>query len=391
MPFFSLTRVIFSALSWLLLAGAVYLLWTGVAGHEFVGPEGEVLRDREPWRLWLGGALLAWCLLGRAPTLWLITRPDRSPSQAVRTGGRTIDGATGSRLYVEEAGAGPTLLLTHGWGMDSTIWRRTRGELRDRVRLLAWDLPGLGLSRLPPGSRPSLDSYAADLRGLVLAQPEPVVLVGHSIGGMIIQTLAREHPELFGRQIAGVVLLNTTYTDPSRTMVLGGLVRALRPLVVAGLRLTAWLQPLAWVSAWQSYLSGAAHMGNRFGFGPDVTRSQLEHTTLLATRNPPGVQALGIRAMLSWDADGALAAIGCPILVIAGGIDLVTKKEASAHIVQTSPVASLRSVSNANHMGFLEQAEVYGAEMLAFVEALQRSAAVDDNSAVPRQPTPGVA
>ena len=373
MPFFSLTRLLFSGLSWLLLAGALYLLWTGAAGREIVDPQGEIFRARDSWRLWLGGALLAWTVLGRFPTLWLTARPDHTPSRAVRNGGRMIDGASGSRLYVEEGGAGPTVLLTHGWGMDSTIWGRTRGELRDRLRLVAWDLPGLGLSRLPRGGRPSLEGYAEDLRGLVLAQAQPVVLAGHSIGGMIIQTLAREHPELFGRQIARVVLLNTTYTDPTHTMVLGGLVRALRPLVTAGLRLTAWLQPVAWLSAWQSYLSGAAHLANRFGFGGEATRSQLEHTTLLATRNPPGVQARGIRAMLGWDADGALARVDCPILVIAGGVDLVTKREASEHIVRTSPGATLRSVPDANHMGFLEQAGVYSAEILAFVEALPGS------------------
>ena len=373
MPFFSLTRFLFNGLSWLLLAGAIYLLWTGAAGREIVDPQGEILRARDPWRLWLGGALLAWSVVGRFPTLWLTARPDHTPSRAVRNGGRMIDSASGSRLYVEEGGAGPTVLLTHGWGMDSTIWGRTRGELRDRLRLLSWDLPGLGLSRLPSGGRSSLESYAEDVRGLVLAQAEPVVLAGHSIGGMIIQTLAREHPELFGRQVAGVVLLNTTYTDPSGTMVFGGIVRAFRPLVRAGLRLTAWLQPVAWLSAWQSYLSGAAHLANRFGFGAEATRSQLEHTTLLATRNPPGVQARGIRAMLDWDADGALAGVDCPILVIAGGVDLVTKREASEHIVRTSPGAILRFLPEANHMGFLEQAEVYSAEILAFVEALPSS------------------
>ncbi len=103
------------------------------------------------------------------------------------------------------------------------------------------------------------------------------------------------------------MLVNTTYTNPLRTMALGGLAQALRrPLLEPMLRLTIWLQPLAWLSAWQSYLSGAAHLANRTGFSQHVTRSQLEHTTLLATRNPPAASARGNLAMFGWDADGAL-------------------------------------------------------------------------------------
>ena len=66
---------------------------------------------------------------------------------------------------------GTPFIKMHGLGNDFAIFDAREAEIpmpADRVRLLAWDLPGLGLSRLPPGGRPSLDSYAADLRGLVL-------------------------------------------------------------------------------------------------------------------------------------------------------------------------------------------------------------------------------
>ncbi len=61
-----------------------------------------------------------------------------------------------------------------------------------------------------------------------------------------------------------------------------------------------------------------AHGANRFGFGRFVTRSQLEHTILQMTRNPPGVQARGNPAMCEWDATAALRTIGVPVLVIGG-------------------------------------------------------------------------
>lgn len=370
MPFLTLFRALFALVSGAILITGAYLLWSGLSGGEIQYVDGEWRTEREAWRIWIGAGLLVWSALGRFPVLWLSARPDkREPGVA---GGKSLiqGGATGSLIHVEEDGAGPTLVACHGWGMDSTIWNELKRATQRELRWVTWDLPGLGRSRLAPGARPALDAYAEDLRGLVLSQGSPVILVGHSIGGMIIQTLARDHPALFDREVAGVVLLNTTYKDPSHTMVLGGLVRALRPLVKAGLKLASWLQPLVWILAWQSYLSGSAHLANRLGFGAHVTRRQLEHVTLLATRNPPGVQAQGIRAMLDWDADGALASVRRPVLVVSGGVDVITKFEAGAHIAGTASAATLVKIPGANHMGLMEQADLYGAQIDAFVDSL---------------------
>jgi pimeloyl-ACP methyl ester carboxylesterase len=95
--------------------------------------------------------------------------------------------------------------------------------------------------------------------------------VGHSIGGMTIQTLARDDAAYFNRKVAGTVLVNTSYTNPLKTMILSGLAQAIRwPLLEPLMRLGIVLQPLVWLSAWQSYLSGSSHMANRLGFGKYV-------------------------------------------------------------------------------------------------------------------------
>jgi pimeloyl-ACP methyl ester carboxylesterase len=171
------------------------------------------------------------------------------------------------------------------------------------------------------------------------------------------------------------VLVNTTYTNPLKTMILSPLVTALRwPLIEPMMRLTIWLQPLAWISAWQSYLSGSAHLANRLGFGKYVTRSQLEHTTLLATRNPPAVQAKGNLAMFRWDVSASLPQIPGPVLVLGGDVDLVTKLEASRVIAGAVPGARLQVVEGVNHMGFLERADVYNAAIAEFAAGVQSSA-----------------
>lgn len=334
--------------------------------------DGTLARTRDDWRLWAGLGLLAWSFFGRLIVTPLLARGDKVPSRPERGEGRSLTGASGAELYVETHGPadGPPIVLTHGWGLDSTIWSYAKRDLAQRHRLILWDLPGLGRSKLAKDSALSLADFAADLRTVIgLAGGKPVVLVGHSIGGLTIQTLARDDPEMFGREVAGVVLLNTTHTNPLKTMILSGLVQALRwPLLEPMLRLTIWLQPLAWLSAWQSYLSGSAHIANRLGFGKYVTRSQLEHTTLLATRNPPGVQAKGDLAMFRWDATAALPQITVPALVIGGDKDIVTKLEASRTIAE---VARLQVVEGVNHMGFLERADVYDGAIAEFAISVQ--------------------
>ena len=132
------------------------------------------------------------------------------------------------------------------------------------------------------------------------------------------------------------------------------------------MRVAILLQPLVWLSAWQSYFSGMAHLGNRLGFGKFVTRSQLNHVTLLAAKNPPGNVQKGNLAMFRWDATGALAGTGVPILLLAGELDIVTKPTASADIARQASTASVEFVHGVNHMGMLEQAEQYNSAIAAF-------------------------
>jgi pimeloyl-ACP methyl ester carboxylesterase len=192
---------------------------------------------------------------------------------------------------------------------------------------------------------------------------------------MTIQTLAMHHPELFGTTIVGTVLLNTTYTNPLKTMIFAGLAQALQPLLKLAFHLEAALFPLAWISAWQSYLSGSTHMANRLTFGAGVTRRQLNHIALLGTRNSPASIAKGNLAMIDWDATGAVANIPGPLLIVAGDGDIVTKREASGTIATTAIAPQLEIVENANHMSFLDHAPSYHKLIGDYAEsAFQRAA-----------------
>ena len=375
MPLISIVRAFFVLLSLALLAVAVYLLWSWYDGDLVRDGAGVLHRFREGWRLWTGLGLLAWSFLGRFILPLLVARRDSHPTHARRGHGQVFPGGGGASLYVETHGApdAPVIVMTHGWGLDSTIWHYAKQDLASKFRLVLWDLPGMGRSRLAKDGAVSLERFARDLLSVIeRAGPAPVLLVGHSIGGMTIQTLARDHPTLFASRVAGVVLVNTTYTNPLKTMALSGLAQALRrPVLEPMMRLAVWLQPLAWLSAWQSYLSGSAHLANRIGFGRAVTASQLEQTTLLTTRNPPGALAKGNLAMFRWDATAALPGLACPALVIGGDLDIVTKLEASSTIAAKAPGAELKVVEGVNHMGFLERSDLYNRAIADFASAVQ--------------------
>lgn len=77
--------------------------------------------------------------------------------------------------------------------------------------------------------------------------------------------------------------------------------------------------------------------------------------------------------MFRWDATPALPHLNVPCLVIGGDIDIVTKLEASELIAGTVPSARLKVVNGANHMGFLEQSEIYNAAISDFARSVLRS------------------
>ncbi len=370
MPLILLLRFSLSIVSLAILGAAGYLFWCWHNGEVVRDVHGVLHLVRHDWQLWTAVALSAWSFGGGGFVLKpFLARRDKEKFTPTRENGTVIEGVNGASLYVETHGRAdkPCIILTHGWGLDSTIWGLTKRDLKDRFRVVCWDLPSMGKSKAPHRAV-SLDSFAENLERIIeYTGADKVLLVSHSIGGMATQTLARDRPALFRERVAGVVLVNTTYQNPLTTMIMSGVLQALRfPIIEPQLFATLVLWPLAWLSAWKSYLDGSAHLANRFGFGPTVTHSQLEHTTLLSIRNAQGAQAKGNLAMFRWNADGALGPTGVPVLVIAGKDDIVTQPRGSRHIVATTPGAQLMVVDQANHMGFLERADVYNPAIANF-------------------------
>jgi pimeloyl-ACP methyl ester carboxylesterase len=365
-----------------LFAAGAYLLWSWWDLREALDA-GRIVEGDFDWRLWIAGALLALSLLGRVPVLWLLGRAGDDAARLNRLPGEPVRTPDGAVLHTEATGPvdAPVLVFVHGWGMDASTWHDARVRLATRYRVIAYDLAGLGNSKGPGDGRYSLERFADDLATVLdRLAPRRAIVIGHSIGGMIIQTFCRRHPQLLGGQVLGVVLENTTHTDPSQTTILGRLLGALRPVLIPLMWLDVVLFPIVWLMNWQSYLSGSTHLAMRFGgFGTRPSRAQLDQVARLATRNPPQVQAKGNIAMMRWEGAGDLGQIRVPTLVFAGGRDLVTVPRAGEALARWIPTATLRPMSQAGHMGPLELADAYNAEIARFAdEVFTRGAAWAD-------------
>jgi pimeloyl-ACP methyl ester carboxylesterase len=88
-----------------------------------------------------------------------------------------------------------TYILVHGAWHGGWCWHRIVAQLlRARHRAIAPDLKSLGRDRTPPGEI-TLETWTAQIAALVQSQPDPVVLVGHSRGGIILSEVAERIPE----------------------------------------------------------------------------------------------------------------------------------------------------------------------------------------------------
>jgi pimeloyl-ACP methyl ester carboxylesterase len=133
----------------------------------------------------------------------------------------------GARLHATLEGsddAPVTLVLAHGWTLSQSAWDDVAGLLTPRIaagelRLIRYDQRGHGRSTWGENADElgelSIDQLGADLGTLLdqLVPAGPVVLGGHSMGGMTIMCLAAARPELFGDRVTGVVLVSTSAGD----------------------------------------------------------------------------------------------------------------------------------------------------------------------------------
>lgn len=125
----------------------------------------------------------------------------------------TVRGPDDLAITVETYGpvAAPQLVLAHGWICTGRAWHEVVKRLRDRYRIVTYDQPGHGRSDPPQDGHYDLDLLGDTFAAVVAATTGsgPLVVAGHSLGGMTILNAVRRHPALLER-LRGAVLLSTT-------------------------------------------------------------------------------------------------------------------------------------------------------------------------------------
>lgn len=101
-----------------------------------------------------------------------------------------------SKIHFTDTGKGFPIILLHGFGESSELWKFFQGHLSDQYRVIAPDLPGFGQSPLPKENL-SLSEVADTLHSwLQSLQIQECIMIGHSLGGYITLAFAQKYPDL---------------------------------------------------------------------------------------------------------------------------------------------------------------------------------------------------
>ncbi|MFD7588223.1 alpha/beta fold hydrolase [Kitasatospora sp. NPDC059811] len=311
-----------------------------------------------------------------------------APYGSLRGRPRTVAAPDGTELYVELDGTGPepdggtsgaeplTVLFCHGYCLNQDSWHFQRAALREGLRLVFWDQRSHGRSERSrsflAGEPASIDQLGGDLKAVIdaVAPTGPLVLVGHSMGGMTVMALADQHPELFRERVAGVALIGTLAGDWNEVSL--GLPSAGAKLfkkVAPGVMRLLGRQVELVEASRRLGADVAAVFYRRFSFGGrDVDPGVVRFAEQLLDATPIDVVAEFYPVFAAHEKYAALAALsGLPTLVLAGTKDLLTPSAHSEAMAERLPGAELVLVEGAGHLVMLERPELVDHELVALL------------------------
>jgi 3-oxoadipate enol-lactonase len=254
------------------------------------------------------------------------------------------------RFGFEAAGdpASQPLLFLHGIGGAARAWRGQLDFFRDRYRAIAWDMPGYG------GSAPLPDVSIAALAGalqdfLQAVDATKPIIVGHSIGGMIVQQWLAKNP-----RIAGAVVL--AQTSPAFGKPDGDWQKSF---------IDARLGPLDRGETLASLASSLVK--ELVGDDPDASGMNLARDCMAAV--PVATYRATMLALMGFDLRSALKAIAVPTLVLSGSKDNNAPAPMMAKMASYIPSATYVELEGVGHLANLERPAAFNAALDQFLKA----------------------
>ncbi|MDQ6649482.1 MAG: alpha/beta hydrolase [Actinomycetota bacterium] len=291
--------------------------------------------------------------------------------------GLSVTADDGVRLHVERDGlaAGDvTVVFCHGFTARLGEFDLQRPALRARARLVFYDQRGHGSSGWGDPTHATIDQLGRDLSAVLDAEAPtgPVVLVGHSLGGMTIMALADQRPELFGPRIVGAFLLATSAGRLVERGLTGAVVRAMKR---AGL-LRVYLGSLRlFAPTWERFRKRGTKLGSVFIrhylFGTDdATPELVRQVQAMLEETPLTVTAAFYPTFIDHDKTPALAALrGIPCTVLVGSADELTPLRHSQAIVdQLGPDTDFVVVPGAGHSVNITRTQVVNDAVLRLLD-----------------------
>jgi pimeloyl-ACP methyl ester carboxylesterase len=289
---------------------------------------------------------------------------------------RTVAADDGVPLSVEQinpaTGGKPdlTVVFVHGFALDRRCWHFQRRDLATitdlRVGMVLYDQRGHGRSGEPSPESCTIDQLGRDLDVVLrsVVPDGPLVLVGHSMGGMTIMALAEQHPELFAERVRGVALIGTSAGEVGRRGLPRPLLSKYNPLTRTVGDIAAWQPGLAdWV---RSAGGGVTRQAVRWlAFGDrSVPSSLVDFMVEMLAVTPVPVLTNFLPSLGTHNRFAALAGLRhSQVLVLSGDHDQLTPFSHAERIAEELPDAKLVRAFGAGHMVMLEQSDLVTDEL----------------------------
>lgn len=284
----------------------------------------------------------------------------------------TPDGVPLAVREVGPADARLTVLFVHGFCLRMGAFHFQRVRLAEQwgpqVRMVFYDQRGHGRSGAASPDTYTISQLGEDLDVVlsVVAPRGPVVLVGHSMGGMTVLSHARQFPHRYPKRIVGTALISSATEGVSHSP-LGEILR--NPALEAA-RLAARYAPKTVHRTRGAARAVLAPILRAASFGDEkVSPAVVAFSAAMMHDTPIATLVEFLHALEVHNETGALPILATvPTLIACGDRDLITPMEYSQAMADALPQSELVIVGGAGHLVQLEEPEAIDDALVRLVE-----------------------